>query len=254
MYRYIFIGFLVLANLSCQSPSAQTANNSVANKIDSISNSLENSDNSESVETEEKLVESFSDDKNVGVPHKNKVELLMFEDSKDNRVELKFYSLAKDKSWELKQTIKQIKYGSLSLDVQIKDFNNDGNKDITFVSSIAARGANEIRNLFVYDKKNDQLIYIKNSGDYPNLLYNKRLNCLDAQRFYGGTATDFLKIEGDVLKEFASVETFGTERKVYLIDKNDERKLLRTDKVPEDWILERYKTFNPPRVNTDIEN
>jgi hypothetical protein len=156
--------------------------------------------------------------------------------------------LTQDKKWELRQIFNQEKYGSLGFDVQFSDFNNDGFNDVTFVSGIAARGANEVRNLFIYDKKNDRLIYIKNSGDYPNLLFNKTLNCLDSQVFTGSTWTSFLKIEGELLREFARVDIFDTalERRVYLIDKNGKERLLRTDKINNDELFERYKTFNPP--------
>lgn len=255
MNRYILIGLLVLTNFACQSQQAQTANDSAAKKADSISNYLSNVDVSENVESVDELIASFSDDSTVGVPHKNKIELSEFSKLKDNSVELKFYSLDEDKKWKLKQKIELIKYGGLSCDVQVKDFNNDGLKDVTYVSGIAARGANEIRNLFIYSKEKDELVYIKNSSDYPNLLYNKTLNCIDAQLFYGGNATVFLKVDGDVLKEFALVETSSTanDRNVYSIDKNGKRKLLKTDKISEDELFERYKTFNPPTTYTAEE-
>ncbi len=255
MLRYFFIGLLILANLSCQLQQEQITQNSTENDLPSMSNTLVNSTNSENDETEEKLVETLFDDSNIGIPRRNKVELFMFEGAKDNRVEIKFYSLDKAKKWQLNQTIEVKKYGGLSCEMQIKDFNDDGYKDVTFVSGIAARGANEVRSLFIYDKKADQLIYIKNSEDYPNLLYNKVLDCIDSQIFTGGNETVFLRLEGEMLKEFASVDTSSTnyERKVYLIDKTGEKKLLRTDKISEEAMFERYKTFNPPTVNTDIE-
>ena len=248
MLRCILFALLILAGFSCKSQHAQKQDNSVNNKEDSISNSMLNSEASKSKEETNKLMESFSDDSTVGSPGKNKIELFMFEGSKENFVEIKFYSLTKDKTWELKQTFKQEKYGSLSCDVQFKDFNNDGFNDVTYVSGIAARGANEIRNLLIYDTKNDQLVYIKNSNDYPNLLYNKVLDCIDSQGFTGSTSTSFLKIEDDILREFARVDTLDTskELRIYLIDKNGKEKLLRTDKIKEDDFFARYKTFNPP--------
>jgi hypothetical protein len=53
----------------------------------------------------------------------------------------------------------------------LADFNNDGFKDVTYMSAEAARGANEIRRLFMYNREKDQLVYIKNSDQYPNLEY-----------------------------------------------------------------------------------
>ena len=86
--------------------------------------------------------------------------------------------------------------------------------------------------------------------------YNKILDCIDSQAITGSSFTSFLKIDGDLLKEFARVETSNTDnsRYVYLIDKNGKEKLLRKDKISEDELYDRYKTFNPPRVNTDEAN
>lgn len=252
MFKFIFIALLILASFSCQIQQFQKVDNSADNKVDSMSNSIVESKTSESNENINEIIESVTDDSKIGEPRKNKIELLLFGDSNNNIIELKFYSLNL-KKWELKQTMR-LDSGSLRLDPKFIDFNNDGYKDVTFVSALAGRGANELRTLLIYDKKADQLIYIKNSQEYPNLLYNKTLNCIDAQRFYGGTTvTEFLKLEGDMLKKFAYIETFGIERKVYLVDKNGKEKILRTDKVSEDSLFERYKTFNPPTEYTAEE-
>ncbi len=63
-----------------------------------------------------------------------------------------------------------------------------------------------MRSLFIYDKDTDQIVYIKNSGDYPNMRYNKKLDCIDAWLFTGSTTTVFLRLQGDTLHEFASVD------------------------------------------------
>jgi hypothetical protein len=255
MRPYVFIVILISASCACRTQQAQTSHNPAENKADSISNHVSNFGVSENNENTNELVETFTNDSNIGVPHRNKIELSEFRKSQDNSVQIKFYSLSKDGTWKLKQTFELVKYGGLSCDMQIKDFNGDGFKDVTYISGIAARGANEIRNLLIYDKSKDELVYIKNSGDYPNLLYNKTLNCIDSQIFTGSSATVFLKIDGDVLKEFASVETSNTvnDRHVYLIDINGKKRLLRTDKISEDDLFERYKTFNPPRAYTAKE-
>lgn len=244
MYLYIFTGLLIVTNFVCQSQYARAAGNAVEND----SRLMSDSKNETSDKHGDELVESFSDDAKIGVPHKNKIEIFNFKKQNGNVAEINFYSLNENKEWKLKQKFEFEKDDLHGCDPEIKDFNNDGFKDVTYVSNVAARGANEIRKLFVYDRKKDELVYIKNSEDYPNLLYNKTLNCLDAQRFYGGTATDFLKIEGDRLKIFAYVETFGSERKVYLVNKNGKEKLLRKSKVSKDDDFTRYKTFNPPKA------
>jgi hypothetical protein len=240
----------MFAVTSCQKQPQTLTNKSVEAdaEVNTIAAELQKSE----THTKE-LLDIFTDNSKIAIPHKNKVELSLIENEKNYIVELKFYSLAKNNEWNLNQTVQLENYASFPLDAELKDFNNDGFKDLTYISGIAARGANEIRNLLIYDKTKNELVYIKNSGDYPNLLYNKELDCIDAQRFYGGNSTDFVKIEGDMLKDFARVETFGTERTVYLIDKNGNEKLLRKDKVSEDSLFERYKTFNPPQPYTSRE-
>lgn len=251
LVKYFLLTVFALVVVSCQPQQAQKTNNSAEKKADSLTNSLVNQNSAEKDAESLEIRESVVDDLKIGIPRKNKIELKVFEASNENFVEIKFYSLNKNNKWQLKQNLKLTKYGGLELDMQIKDFNNDGFNDVTFVSGIAARGANEIRELLIYDKKTDNLIHIKNSSDYPNLKYNKRLNSLTAQRFYGGTSTDFIRIKGDILEEFASVESLGTERVVYLIDESGKKTILRKYKINEDEILERFKNFNPLEIDED---
>ena len=250
MNSYFLLIFLLLIVVSCQNQKTITMDKIVEENT----NSNIDSKSKENELKESKLVDSFSDDKKIGSPRKNKIEISQLEGDKDNFVVIKFYSLDKYNEWKLNQTLELIKYGGLPLDPQIKDFNNDGFKDLTYISGVAARGANEIGNLLIYDKKKDELIFIKNSGDYPNLLYNKELDCITALSVYGGYATDFLRIDGDVLKKFAFVETFDNERKIYAVDKNGKEKLLRQDKIKMEDIYVRYKNFDPPEPSYESED
>ena len=129
---------------------------------------------------------------------------------------------------------------------EIEDFNNDGLKDITFVSNTAARGANEMRTLLIYDRVNDVLIWVKNSEEFPNLAYNKTLKCIDSWMFHGATTTVFLKLEGDMLKEFAWVDT-GSELVVSVNNRHGYRREILREKMQLDDIYTRYETFRPPR-------
>ena len=127
----------------------------------------------------------------------------------------------------------------------MKDFNNDGFYDLTYRSVEAAQGANDVRKLFIYDRKRDQLVYITNSEQYPNLSYNKKLDCLDAWSVYGATTTHFLRLDYDMLKPFATVST-GLERVVTTIDKNGTERVLSRKKMRDEDIYTRYSTFDPP--------
>ena len=131
----------------------------------------------------------------------------------------------------------------MGFEPNISDFNNDNFNDITIISGTAARGANEIRRLFIYDNQKQELISIVNSPDYPNMLYNKELDCIDAFLVYGGCSTVFLNIDGDSLKRFASVELFdGLTVSTY--DRKGKEKIIMTDKTNKAGYI-RYKNFRP---------
>jgi hypothetical protein len=131
----------------------------------------------------------------------------------------------------------------LGFEPNISDFNNDNFNDITFVSGSAVRGANEIRRLFIYDNKNKELTSIVNSQNFPNIQYNKELNCIDAFIVTGGTSTHFVSIRNDSLIEFASVHS-DNNRIVYEIDKFGREKVLRRDTIiNKENIYVRYKNY-----------
>jgi hypothetical protein len=188
------------------------------------------------------LEEYFADSTNIGRRSLNKIELSKYRAADSNYIVIHFFS-QKNGRWNLRNEFQFAKDGVVVCDTKLSDFNNDGLNDMTYVSNIAARGANEIRRLFVYNKNKDELIYVKNSENYPNMLYNKELNCIDAWLFYGGCSTVFLKIEGDSLEEFASVELMDGLT-VRTFDKSGKETVIRRDTTSEAGHI-RYKNFRP---------
>jgi hypothetical protein len=186
--------------------------------------------------------EVFIDSTNIGRRSFNKVELTKYSNEDGHYVIIRFYS-KRNNSWQLRNAYNFLKDGINNCDVELSDFNGDGLNDLTYKSGVAARGANDLRKLLIYDKVSDKLTCIKNSDDYPNLLYNKELHCIDAFWVYGGCSTVFLKIDADTLIEFASVELFdGLTVATY--DKNNKEKIiLRDTSVKTEYT--RYKNFNP---------
>lgn len=200
-----------------------------------------------------KVLETFVDDSSIGRPNRNKVKLEILEGNGSdtanrplNVARIEFYSKTPANEWKLQQTLKLETHALMEAQPEIKDFNNDGLNDITFVSNTAARGANEVRTLLIFDKNTDSLVHIKNSEDYPNLAYNKTLKCIDSWMFHGATTTVFLKLDGDMLEEFAWVST-GGELIVEIIGKDGERKEIGRQKMSPDDVYTRYETFRPPR-------
>lgn len=186
--------------------------------------------------------EFFIDSLNVGRKSNNKIDLSLFRLDDSVYVHINFYS-RQNKNWVLKNHYEFGKDGITGLDPQLSDFNNDGLNDMTYVSTVAARSANEVRRLFIYDKDKDQLTLIQNSDDYPNLLYNKDLNCIDAFLVFGGCMTVFLKINGDSLKQFASVElSNGLYVKTYN-ELGKEKLIFRNKKYKGEY--ERFKNYKP---------
>lgn len=195
--------------------------------------------------TNTEIIETFVDSLNIGEKGKNKVELIKHRVFDDTYVIVKFYRKATvPNRWFNANTYILQCNAMQGLLPNITDFNNDNFNDITFISAQAARGANEVRRLFVYDDYERALISIVNSEDYPNMLYNKELNCIDAFLFHGGTSTVFARIKGDSLKEFASVH-IDSHRTVYEVDKFGKDKLLRRDKINPEDVYIRYINYKP---------
>lgn len=195
--------------------------------------------------TNTEIIETFVDSLNIGEKGKNKVELIKHRVFDDTYVIVKFYRKATvPNRWYNANTYIVQCNAMQGLLPNITDFNNDNFNDITFISAQAARGANEVRRLFVYDDYKRALISIVNSEDYPNMLYNKELNCIDAFLFHGGTSTVFARIKGDSLKEFASVH-IDSHRTVYEVDKFGKDKLLRRDKINPEDVYIRYINYKP---------
>ncbi len=194
---------------------------------------------------EERLIETFTDAKRVGRKRQNKVELQCIDRGGEVIANLAFFSRSNDGQWLKRQTFSWVKDNLMGCSPEVLDFNNDGFGDLTFVSSTAARGANEIRTLLVYDKMKDELTHIKNSEDYPNLEYNKKLDCITSMMFHGSSTTVFLRIDGDELKDFAVVNT-GNELSVRVL-RGDRWVESYRRKMSLDDIYTRYSTYNPPR-------
>jgi hypothetical protein len=196
------------------------------------------------------VLESYSDDRHIGRRRRNKIEIDIVNNGQfrayhpTNLAIIRFYSRGYARKWELRQTLEFDDDALAGADLQFADFNNDGFKDVTFVSGTAARGANEIRTLLIYDKSEDALVHVENSREYPNLEYNKTLNCIDSWMFHGATTTVFLKLERDRLREFARVNT-GSEIVVDLIDQKGESKTILRKKMKEDHVYTRFWNFHP---------
>lgn len=112
---------------------------------------------------------------------------------------------------------------------------------------MAARGSNEVRNLLIYNQKKNLLTLLKNSECYPNMMYNEKLDCIDAFLLHGGSRTVFLKIKADSLQEFASVN-LDDQINICVIDRYGKKRYLvrnkRSNFDPHTW----FKNFRPLEV------
>ena len=198
----------------------------------------------DTIESNTEIIEMFVDSVHIGDKGNCKIELIKHRVFEDVYVIVKFYTKGPN-YWYLKNTYLYECNTYLGLKPNISDFNNDKFNDLTFISATAARGSNEIRSLFVYDDYKKEIVSIVNAEEYPNIRYNKELNCIDAFMFHGGCTTVFARIEGDRLKDFARVEN-GDWRTVYEVDKSGKDKLLRKEEIsnPDD-IYVRYCNYKP---------
>jgi len=204
-----------------------------------------------SIDRRAKLEEAFVDSVRIGRSGFHKVSIFNYRTEDSNYVDVKFYKkLGND--WKLIQEMQCSKDGDLGCDPKFADFNQDGRMDLTIVTAVAARGANDCRRLFIYDEKRNRLMNMKNSEDYPNMQYNSELNCIDSWMFHGGVSTVFVRINGDSLEEFAMVSLMD-KLVVYETDKNGE-----SNKIFEDTHLnidnfgyQRFKNYKPWKIYKD---
>jgi hypothetical protein len=234
----LYLGLILLFLLSCQ--NKHDPNIITKTFVDTTKVSKDQTLPTDSV----KLAEYFVDSLNIGRKSFNKIEISKYRAADSVYVIINFYSKQNYK-WVLRNNFHFRKDCVLDCDTKISDFNNDKLNDMTYISAVACRGANEVRRLFIYDKFNDKLIYIRNSDSYSNILYNHELNCIDAFSIYGGSSTDFLKISGDSLLKFASVELF-LGLTVYTYDKDGQEKIIFQDSTNKSHYV-RYKNFCPLR-------
>ncbi|MEP6803417.1 MAG: hypothetical protein ABI892_02760 [Flavobacterium sp.] len=199
------------------------------------------------------LEETFADSTRVGIKGNFKLIVDQFRSDDSTHVKINLFEKRTEK-WFLKQQLEYLKDDITNCEPELKDFNNDGFNDLTFKSSVAARGANEIRKLLIFDKIKKEFILMKNSDHYPNLQYNKLLNCVDAWLVYGGSSTVFLKIEKDSLREFAGVSLDDNQREIYIVDKKGNRKILKKEFVKDLEVYIRYQNYSPLIENADSNN
>lgn len=236
------LALIIILVCSCRERQKQVV--WATNVVDSAQVLLENNLRTDSIQPTDFFVDSL----NIGRKSFNKIELSIYTTIDSIYAVIKFYSKHHNQ-WILKNDFRFEKDGLLGLDTKLSDFNNDGLNDMTYVSGIAARGANEVRRLFIYDKRSDGLICMKNSEEYPNMLYNKELDCIDAFLVYGGCSTVFLKISGDSLVEFASVELMdGLTISTY--DRFGQEKIIFEDTSNKAAYI-RYKNYKPLKEYED---
>jgi len=220
----------------------------IAETKDSNAKEITSMDNPNIDTSKANILEIFVDSLNIGEKGSCKVELIKYRVYDDNFVLIKFYTKGRyttktPEIWTRSNTYCYETNALMSFEPNISDFNNDHFNDITFISGTAARGANEVRRLFIYDSQNRELISIVNSQDYPNILYNKDLDCIDAFMIHGASTTVFAKLSGDSLKTFATVQNSEEFHTVNLIDKNgNDRELY---KVKSNGVDIRHKNFRP---------
>ena len=235
LLRIVLIFFI----FSCHNSSEKTNLTEKNPQLDSIHKVL----NIDSPNNTIELQEYFADSLDIGRKGLNKIEVFKYKSPDRDYVVIKYYSKTNHKKWALKNNFEFEKDAITGCSPKISDFNNDKFKDFTYISNIGGRGANEIRKLFIYNRKLDKLTLIKNSDAYPNMRYNDELNCIDAFIVTASTTTAFLRIEDDSLRPFAYVH-LGENLIVSEFNKKGQEKVIRQDTANELEYV-RFKNYKP---------
>lgn len=239
-FSFIILTFLLSCNSNRETKKQPSeVDTTEISNIKSVSIENNNTDTSKT-----EILETFIDTLNIGEKGKCKIELIKHRVYDENYILIKFYRRGY-KNWNLQNTYSYETNSLMEFAPDISDYNNDKINDITFISGSAARGGNEVRRLCIYDNFKQELISIVNSQDYPNMQYNKELDCIDAFLIHGGTSTVFARIKNDSLIEFASVHN-DNNRTVYETDRFGKRKLLRKDTIiNNENVFVRYRNYKP---------
>ncbi|MNS99137.1 hypothetical protein D3C72_1335310 [compost metagenome] len=185
----------------------------------------------------------FSDSVKFGSKEKNRIDILKI-GTQDSTIIKVFLFEKNKKAWQLKDSLLLRGERIEDLKTEVKDFNNDNFNDVIFTSGMAARGGNIVQTLILYSPKDKSLKWIKNSESYPNLMYNKKLNCVDALILTGGETTYFLKIKNDSLKEFANVDHRDGNITAEIVDENGKWKEIKSIKN-QSQDMKRFINYNP---------
>ena len=248
MKKRILILFIVLSLIQCKNREKTESKDIELSRNSEISNIIsEVKEESEDFSATEIVLDSMN------IAKKGYHKIILKKAYRNEGIFVEFDFFKKDKTgWSHIQNFIIEKDPITDLDPEFRDFNNDGYNDLTFKNGVAARGANVLRSLFIFDKEKDRLIHIKNSNTYPNLEYNTELDCIDAWLIYGGSTTLFLRIESDTLREFAGVSLLDT-KDIFTINENGERKILSQELIKDSIVYRRYSNYNPLKINEESE-
>lgn len=199
-------------------------------------------------EIKDNNIEVFIDSTNIASKGKYKIEITQKTIDTTTSVDFNLFKKV-NQEWVNIQKYRLNKCCDIPLITEFSDFNNDGLNDFTIHYSTAGRGANDIRKLFLFSSKTESFFEIINSDSYPNLRYNKKLDCIDALSVYAGSTTTFLKIKNDSLIEFARVDYMDGLIQSYLIQNGKEIKLNTQKTKGEISEIIKFDNYNPIEGN-----
>jgi hypothetical protein len=190
----------------------------------------------------------FVDSINIANPKRSKVWLAsVLIDDTIPKTYVRLYS-KENNNWKLNYSFEDEHWSGDVMDPEIADFNNDGYNDFKYLKGTGARGGNEINNLFIYGKKDDNLIYVLNSNDYPNLYYNKETNSVNSFILTGGNETVFMRLDSNKLKPLASIFQYGEKVTVTEYNNDGKSKVIKVDSTNHYDEYVRFTNYKPLKV------
>ncbi len=237
--RYLIILFSALCFVNCNKSTEQDIKKNEIKTPKVLAKENRISPNLQPIDT----LEIFKDSLSFGNKKKSKIVIIKIGNEDSTFVNIHLYRKHENK-WIISDSLTLGNINFPKLHPEIIDFNNDAFNDIIFTSGTAARGGNNVQTLVLYSPKEKSLKWIKNSENFPNLMYNKKLDCIDACILTGGETTYFLKIKNDSLKEFANVDHRDGNITVEILDENGKwKEIKRLKSKSKD--MKRFINYNP---------
>lgn len=157
-----------------------------------------------------------------------------------NSSQIQFYFKEKvGQKWNIIDSYHRESTEVLQPDIQFKDYDFDGYKDLSFNSDLGINGSNEMRTIILFKPNGNKIKVIEASPEFPNLRIDNKRKFLISTIFSGSTENIFFRFKNDTIEKIAMLEFDNS-----LVLKKYKNGKLISEKIIENISCDRYSRFS----------